>query len=105
VPAGNSKLDPAIVAEVSTLGREIICLDDAADQAATAVRERKEQMRNRLRELEVRHVNGDGVVITWSQIKGRTTIALEQLRADLGDLSKYEKIGAPSDRLTIKPSI
>ncbi len=105
VPAGtDSKIDPVAVAEVSELGKGILAFDRIADQAATEARALKELLRNRLRELDVRRVSGDGISIIWSQVKGRTTIDAGAMRAAGIDPTQFEKLGAPSDRLLIKPS-
>ena len=37
--------------------------------------------------------------------QGRVTLDKARLAADFGDLSAYEKVGAPSTRLTIKKSV
>jgi hypothetical protein len=84
VPTGDSKLDLAVVAEVASLGREIIRLDQVAEQAATSLRERKEAMRNRLRELDVRRINGEGISVHWSSVKGRTTLDIDAMLSDSG---------------------
>jgi hypothetical protein len=105
VPTTDSAdLDPAVVAEVAALGKQILQLDDIAEQAATAVRERKEEMRNRLRELGTRKVKGGGITVLWSQVKGRATVDQDAMRAAGIDLAPFEKQGAPSDRLSVKPS-
>jgi hypothetical protein len=99
-----SKLAPEIVTEIAELGCEILRLEAQADAAATAVRERKERLRDRLRELGVRRVQGGGISVLWAQVKGRTTLDLEAMRAAGIDLTPYEKQGLPSERLSIKPA-
>ena len=59
-------------------------------------------MRNRLRDLGVRRVKGDGISIHWSQVKGRVTVDVDAMRTAGIDVTKFEKQGAPSDRLTVK---
>ncbi|OLB71106.1 MAG: hypothetical protein AUI16_23790 [Alphaproteobacteria bacterium 13_2_20CM_2_64_7] len=98
----DTALDPVTIAAVAALGKEIIRLDAIADAAATEVREQKEAMRNRLRDLGVRRVKGDGISIHWSQVKGRMTVDVEAMRTAGIDVTKFEKQGAPSDRLTVK---
>jgi hypothetical protein len=102
VPSTDNQIDPVVVTELATIGKEIIELDKVADAAATEARARKEQMRDRLRELGVRRVKGDGISVMWSQVKGRTIVDHDAMRAAGIDLTEFEKQGAPSDRLSVK---
>lgn len=49
-----------------------------------------------------RHPQYDGISIHWSQVRGRVTIDIDAMRAAGIDLSNYERVGAPSDRLTVR---
>ena len=96
-------IDPVAAAEVVGLGRELMRLDAVADAAACEARACKEDIRSRLRELGVRRVHGDGLAVVWSSVKGRTSLDHDAMRHAGIDLTKFEKEGAPSDRLSVKP--
>jgi hypothetical protein len=98
----DAKLAPELVAEIAVMGREVMRADEQAERASTLARQRKEELRNRLREIGVRKVKGDGISVLWSQVQGRITLDREAMQAAGIDLTKYEKRGASSDRLTVQ---
>jgi hypothetical protein len=102
-------LDPQFVAEVSDLAREIKESRIAVRAATVAVRELEEQLKSRLRDRNARQVNGNGVTVVWSAVKGRPSFdmpALREAAAQAGiDIKQFETVGDPTDRLTIKVSV
>jgi hypothetical protein len=102
----DEKADPQFVAEIADLARAAKAHEVDADTAAATFRKIQHEIRERLREKGLRRVSGFGVRVSWSPVKGRTSIDLEQLRAGAAatgfDVSPYEKVGDPSDRLVIQ---
>jgi len=98
--------DPQFVAEIRDLARAAKAHEADADGATAALRKVQHEIRERLREKGLRRVSGFGVRVSWSPVKGRTSIDLEQLRAGAAatgfDVTPYEKVGDPSDRLVIQ---
>lgn len=103
VPTGiEPVLDPQFIAEIEDLCREARTHKDAGDEAQARYKDLQVQIKDRLREKRVRKIPG---VVSWSEVKGRTTIdapRLEEKLAAVGiELADYQKTGEPSDRFQI----
>jgi hypothetical protein len=63
--------DPQFVAEIVDAARDAKRQRAEVEAATTALREIEHGIRERLRIRGVRQINGDGVAVTWSAVKGR----------------------------------
>jgi hypothetical protein len=97
--------DPQFVAEIADLAHAVKQQEADADLATTKLRELQHEMRERLRNRGINRVTGHGVSVTWSPVKGRQSFDMKRIReaaAAAGiDLSEYETVGEPIDRLVI----
>ena len=100
------KPDPQFVAEIADLARAAKRQETESDVASTKLRELQHEIRERLRARGVNRIAGDGVAVTWSSVKGRGSFDMKGIReaaAAAGvDLSRFEQVGYPTDRLTIR---
>lgn len=97
--------NPQFIAEIADLARTAKARRHDAEAAVAAQREAEHEIRERLKSRELRHVKGDGVSVTWSAVKGRPSFDAKRIReaaAAVGiDLTEYETVGEPTDRLVI----
>lgn len=104
VPTGKepASIDPQFEAEIMDLCREANAHRKVGDSATEKFKDMQVQIKARLRDKGIRKVPG---VVSWSEVKGRTTIDVPRLQeklAEVGiDLGDYEKTGDPSDRFQI----
>lgn len=95
-------VDPQRVAEMTDLAKRHRMLQATAEASQAAVQESGEAIRERLREWDIRRVPG---VVTLSEVKGRTSWNLEELKEAAAakgiDVEKFQRIGEPTTRLTI----
>jgi hypothetical protein len=65
----------------------------------------QEEIKSCLRKLSLREFDSNGIRIVWSAVVGRPAYDMPKIReaaAALGlDIQQFERVGAPSDRLTI----
>jgi hypothetical protein len=98
--------DPQFVAEIADLARAAKARRHEAEAATAAQREIEHEIRERLKSRSLRHVEGDGVAVTWSPVRGRPSFnmpAIREAAAAAGiDLAEYETVGEPTDRLVIR---
>jgi hypothetical protein len=98
--------DPQFVAEIADLARAAKAQEAEAERADAKLRELQNEIRERMRAHKVNRIAGDGVAVTWSPVKGRQSWdnkGIREAAAALGvDLSKYETVGDPTDRLLIR---
>lgn len=94
--------DPQFVAEMTDMARAYRFADRLLDDAEAAKRKLQNDIKNRLREKGVKKIKG---VLSWTEVKGRTTYDSKAMLAELKrrnvDTGQYESLGEPSDRLTI----
>jgi hypothetical protein len=102
----DEKADPQFVAEIANLAHAAKACEVEVDGATAALRTIQHEIRERLRTKGLRRVSGCGARVSWSPVAGRTSIDLEQLRAGAAaagfDVTPYERVGEPSDRLVIQ---
>jgi hypothetical protein len=100
------KPDPQFVAEIVDLARAIKQQESESDAASAKLRGLQHDIRERLRSRGIKQIAGDGVAVTWSSVKGRPSFNMKEIReaaAAAGiDLAKFETVGDPTDRLTIR---
>lgn len=106
VPTGEGKdADPQFIAEIADMARELKALEVRGDAVSAEVRTLQNAIRDRLRERGHRRISGDGVTVVWSSVKGRASFdqkGIQRAAAEAGvDLSKYETVGEPTDRLVV----
>jgi hypothetical protein len=105
VPIEDSKADPQFVAEISDLARQYKLAQFMVEKSETDVRQLQTDIKQRLQEKQIRRVVGNGVSVSWTQIKGRENTDVKGLREaaeNAGiDLDQYTSIADPSDRLTV----
>lgn len=99
--------DPQFIAEVADLAREIMALEERGEELTAELRDAQNALRERLRAKGQRKVTGDGISVTWSAVKGRVSFdskAIREAAEAAGiDISQFETVGEPTDRLVIKP--
>jgi hypothetical protein len=99
-------LDPQFVAEIVDLARETAARRALVDAAVADARDAEHDLKERLRAKGCRTINGDGITVTWSPVKGRPSFDMAGIRdaaAKAGiNLSEFETVGDPTDRLTIR---
>jgi aspartate/methionine/tyrosine aminotransferase len=99
------KVDPQFAAEVVDRAREAKQQQANVEAASARLRELQHDIKERLREKNLRRVNANGASVVWSAVKGRTSYdmkAIRELCAAAGiDLAPFEQVGDPTDRLTI----
>ena len=106
VPAENKNVaDPQFVAEISDLARQYKLAQFMVEKSETDVRQIQTDIKSRLQEKQIRRVVGNGVSVSWAQVKGRETTDVKGLREaaeNAGiDLDQYTGVADPSDRLTV----
>lgn len=105
VPDTDNVADPQFVAEVRDLALAYEAHRGEVDAATSKVRELQNEIRERLRTKGLRRAAGDDFSIMWSPVKGRqgtNTKALAAAAAAAGiDVTQFETVGDPTDRLTI----
>jgi hypothetical protein len=106
VPKGSDKqIDPQFAAEIADRAREVKKQQADVEAATEKLRALQYEIKDRLRDKGLRKVEADGAIVTWSFVKGRTTLDMKAVRdicAAAGiDLAPFKIIGEPSDRLTI----
>jgi hypothetical protein len=106
VPAQIDEPTPEFVAEIVKLARHAKCLEGEAELAFAAHRATQQDIKDRLSANNVRRIDGDGVRLVWSAVKGRPSYDMKAIReaaASAGiDLTQFETTGAASDRLDIR---
>jgi hypothetical protein len=104
--ATDAQADPQFVAEIADLARLAKAREVELDNANAALRTVQHTIRERLREKGLRRIDGNGVTVSWSPVRGRTTIGAAELAAAAAaagvDPKHFEKVGDPSDRLVIQ---
>jgi hypothetical protein len=102
----DDKPDPQFVAEIADLAHAIKQQETESDAATAKLRQLQHEIRERLRARGVRRVEGDGVSVVWSAVKGRPSFDMKGIReaaAAAGiDLSRFETVGDQTDRLVIR---
>ena len=99
-------LDQQFVAEVIDGARAIKRAEASSDAAIAALRTLQNDLKERLRAKKARRVKADGVTVLWSPVKGRAALDAKALKVAAEtagiDLTKFETVGEPSDRLEIR---
>jgi hypothetical protein len=98
LPEEELAADPQFVAEMRDLCREHEALNSTLKSVQVQVNEKKEEIKTRLREKSVRKLPG---IVSWSPVKGRTSLDKEAVAAAGIDLTPYEKTGEPGDQLRV----
>jgi hypothetical protein len=102
VPEAELAADPQFKAEILDLCKEHQELDAKKTEAERALNEKKDEIKNRLREKSVRKLPG---VVTWYPVKGKKSYdnaAIKQAAADAGiDVEQYCTTGEPTDALRV----
>jgi len=106
VPTQVVEPSPEFITEIAALARHAKYLEDEADRAFAAHRAAQQDIKDRLGANSVRRIDGDGVRLIWSAVKGRPSYDMKAIRdaatAAGIDLTQFETTGAPSDRLDIR---
>lgn len=99
-------VDPQFTAEIRDLALTYKVHQGEVDAATAKVRETQHEIRERLRAKGLRGVAGDDFSINWSPVKGRQGFDVKALSAAAAaagvDVSKFETIADPSDRLDVR---
>jgi len=100
-----NKADPQFVAEISDLARQYKLAQFMVEKAEIDARKIQTSIKQRLQEKQIRLVVGNGVSVSWTEVKGRETTDVKGLREaaeNAGiDLDQYTSVADPSDRLTV----
>ena len=104
--ATTAAADPQLVAEIRDLAIAYKSHQSEIDTAASKVREVQHEIRERLRAKGLRRVAGDDFSVTWVPVKGRQGFDVKALSAAAAaagvDVSEFETISDPTDRLDIR---
>jgi hypothetical protein len=99
-------LDPQFVAEIVDMAREARGRRSIVGAATADLRTIEHDIKERLRAKGLRRVDGDGVSVVWSAVKGRPSYDMKAIREaaeKVGtDLAEYETVGEATDRLVIR---
>jgi hypothetical protein len=99
-------LDPQFIAEISDLGNEVKDRRATLKTATEELRDIEHDIRERLRAKGVREITGDGIVVSWTSVKGRPSYDWKGIReaaAQAGvDLDAYVTVGDMSSRLDVR---
>jgi len=102
LPNAEKPVDNQFKAEIIDLCRQVNEMRAIKEGTEIEIRNMQEDIKTRLREKGVRKIPG---VVTWSNVKGRESWDMVALRAaaeKIGlDLMPFEKVGDPTDRMTI----
>lgn len=102
VPVLDTEADPQFAAEITDMCRELLAAKTKAKADEMTIKLLEDDIKNRLREKKVRRVPG---VVTWSQVKGRSSFdnkAIKSKLEELGeDIGQYETVGEATDRLLV----
>ena len=98
----NTPIDPQFAAEIQDMAIAIARLDAEIDTDSMELRRQQQALKDRLREKGIRKIPG---IVSWSSVKGRKSydnkaIIAAAIAAGV-DVSKYEKVGEPTDRLVV----
>ncbi len=102
LPNYDAPVDSQFKAEIIDLCRNLNEMKEVKEGAEIEIRSIQEDIKNRLREKGVRKIPG---VVTWSNVKGRESydmMALREAARKIGlDLTPFETVGDPTDRMTV----
>jgi hypothetical protein len=105
-PRSTAAADPQLVAEIRDLAIAYKMCQGEVDTSTAKVREVQHEIRERLRAKGLRRVAGDDFSVTWTPVKGRQGFDVKSLSAAAVaagiDISKFEIITDPGDRLDIR---
>ena len=100
-----SEIDPQLKAELDHLASVVKMRQGERDAAETLVRDATVTLKDRLREKGRRSFTGDHYKVSWTDVKGRTSIDMNALRESCLkagiNIDLYEQEGTPGDRLTV----
>jgi hypothetical protein len=106
VPPSDADADPQFVAEIRDLAFAYKARQGEVDSATVKVRELQHEIRERLRAKNLRRVAVAGFSVIWSPVKGRQGLDIKALSAAATaagiDISKFETVAEPGDRLDIR---
>jgi hypothetical protein len=107
VPAkAKAEPDPQFVAEIADLAREAKTREAEAEAAELRFRETQHEIKERLRAKGFSRIVSDGISVLWSAVKGRQSFdnkAIREAAVAAGvDVSRFETVGDPTDRLVIR---
>jgi hypothetical protein len=98
--------DPQFVAEIADMAREAKGRRGVVEATTADLREIEHDIKERLRAKSLRRVDGDGVSVVWSPVKGRPSYDMKGIREAAEkagiDLAEYQLVGDPTDRLVIR---
>jgi hypothetical protein len=104
--ATTTTADPQLVAEIHDLALAYKAHQSDADTAASRVREAGHEIRERLRAKGLCRVADNDFSVTWVPVKGRQGFDVKALSAAAAaagvDVSEFESISDPTDRLDIR---
>jgi len=102
LPEQELAADPQFVAEIKDLCTEHEIINDRIKNLTAELNEKKDQIKNRLREKSVRKLPG---VVSWSPVKGRTNVDMPAFKAAALaagiSTADFETTGEPTDMLRV----
>jgi CRISPR/Cas system-associated exonuclease Cas4 (RecB family) len=103
-----STLDPQVFAYIKDLALKEKHWASISSDAEKEQRNIQEEIKKALRENNLRKINEGDMTITWSTVVGRPSFDMPKLKEAAKavglDVQKFERVGEPSDRLTINVS-
>jgi hypothetical protein len=105
-PLSTANADPQFVTEIRELAVAHKARQGDVEAATIKVREAQHEIRERLRAKGLRRVAGDDFSVTWVPVKGRQGFDVKAPSAAAAaagvDVSEFESISDPTDRLDIR---
>lgn len=106
VPRTAHEPSPALTTEIVALAHKAKHCEAGVDAWTSALHTAQHEIKKTMRAAGVRRIAADGVSVVWSAVKGRPAYDMVGIRATATaagiDITKFETVGAPTDRLVIQ---
>lgn len=101
IPNSESDVEDKIIKTMNAIIKKRNDLNQKHKDAEAAYKQANEEVKEFLRDNDVKRMVGDNWRVSYSAVKGRTTYDHKAMIKDGMDLSSYEKVGAGYDKLTV----
>ena len=100
--SGNGRARANRGSKLEGLAKRIMQVKDEISELKAQEDELKEDLKQDLHKRKETHLRVGDIDVSLTQVKGRATLDKKAVAAAGIDLSPFEKVGAPSERLDIK---
>jgi hypothetical protein len=102
LPEHEAAADPQFAAEIADMCRDLQDAKMDADRVDAEIREKQQEIKDRMRSKSVRKIPG---IVTWSTVKGRDSYDMKSIRIAAKaagiNIDQFCQTGEPTDRLQI----